>query len=96
MTFEQYCAIIKDSVRHQGFESFYPSLCLPDDPEEKVMVLDGRFGIDGDEVVAKEWAARFDSAVKYLAYRSTNRSVIICHIIDNDVKAKLQLVVEPA
>jgi hypothetical protein len=71
MTFENYCRLITDSARESGYDAFLPSLCSVYEGNIVMHVLDGDLSEDGDEVVAKEWAAMFmqDGDALFLAYR---------------------------
>ena len=58
MKFADYIEIIKDAVAHGGYDYFHRSLCEPSHGA-KLHVLDGGLLPDGDERIAKEWAANF-------------------------------------
>ena len=66
------------------------SLCEPSHGA-KLHVLDGGLLPDGDERIAKEWAANFaeKGKVLYLAYRAGERRVDVCEVTDHNVTDKV-------
>ena len=96
MKFADYIEIIKDAVAHGGYDYFHRSLCEPSHGA-KLHVLDGGLLPDGDERIAKEWAANFaeKGKVLYLAYRAGERRVDVCEITDHNMTDKVHIVVNP-
>jgi hypothetical protein len=74
-----------DSVAHGGYDYFHRSSCEPNHCA-KLHVLDGGLLPDGDERIAKEWAANFaeKGRVLYLAYCAGERRVDVCEITDHN------------
>lgn len=97
MTFEEFCEIMKQSIAKQGYDQFYPMLVIDDAAEDAINmnVLEGDLSSDGEEEVAKAWAAEFDAPHKFLAYRAGNRHIQLCEFLDNDVKDEVSVRVLP-
>lgn len=97
MTFEEICEIIKQSIAKQGYNNFYPMLLVDDAAEDalNINVLECDLSPHGEEDIAKAWANEFEASHKFLAYRSGNRHVNLCEILDDEVKEKVAIEVRP-
>jgi hypothetical protein len=86
MTFDSYFRLIMESAREAGYDAFLPSLCSIEDGDSVMRVLECDISEEGDERVAKEWAATFmkDGRTVFLAYRHGHRIVSVVEYLGSE------------
>ncbi len=97
MTFDDYVEVIVKSVSETGYNAFLPSLCSVEGDKVAMSVLDGDIAEDGDELLAKEWAAEFlkNGKTVFLAFRQGQRTVTILEFLGSEPIRKQELKVNP-
>jgi hypothetical protein len=97
MTFENYCALIQDSVIKQGYDEFFPSLCVVKGDSLNLKVLEIDLTPDGEKEAAMKWLEQFieEDATIYFAYRAGDRLVHICEVIGYDMTRMHRLQILP-
>lgn len=97
MEFDDYTDLICTSVAEQGYDYFFPCVCVPgDDPIMSVM--EGELTPAGEEDVAKAWVAECFAEYPelYFAFRAGGREVHVCWLKDSVIRKRFRAQVEPA
>jgi hypothetical protein len=97
MKFRDYCSLIAKSVAETGYDSFYPSACVPGFIKDKFHVLDGELTEIGEECVALTWAESLptSSGKVFLAFRGGKRRVTVLELKGKAVLDSLVIQVNP-
>lgn len=97
MDFDSYMKIAIDSVQKQGYDNFYPSLCVVKDSELQFDVLETELTEEGEKEITLEWTYPFTSEGQTLfsAYRVGNREIEVVQILGAEVIRKSRISVKP-
>ena len=97
MTFERYCDLIQDSVINQGYDEFFPSLCVVEGESLNLKVLEIDLSPEGEKDAAMNWLEQFamEGTTVYFAYRAGDQMVHICEVIGYDMARMTQLKILP-
>lgn len=97
MKFRDYCSLIADSVAETGYDSFYPSACVPGLLKDTFHVLEGELSEEGEERVATSWAESLsrNSNTMFLAFRSGSRKVAVLALKGHTVADRITIHVNP-
>ena len=96
MKFADYSGLITKSVAETGYDSFYPSACVPGLLKDQFHVLDRELSEEGEEVVALAWARSLKKSGRiFLAFRAGRRRVTVAELKDGKLVDGIILDVKP-